>query len=220
VTKVSAQAAQCIEEKYPPRVWTNPMTDAPSSATTLTARLLLRAPTAADLDVTHLLHSDPRTQRYNPTGPDSRESCQHRLQGWIQHWQDQGFGYWVVCDRAQPERVLGFGGVMHSRFGERSGLNLYFRFAVEAWGQGYASEMADAALHLAFRMLGKEQVIGLVRPDNLPSRRALERLGLTRDGELDDFPGLAPSLLYSLSAECYFAAKATSPTDTVRSLEP
>ncbi|AZD35576.1 Protein export cytoplasm protein SecA ATPase RNA helicase [Pseudomonas chlororaphis subsp. aurantiaca] len=196
------------------------MPDAPSSTTTLTARLLLRAPTAADLDITQLIHSDPRTQRYNPAGPDSRESCQHRLQSWIQHWQEQGFGYWVVCDRAQPERVLGFGGVMHSRFGERTGLNLYFRFAVEAWGQGYASEMAGAALHLAFRVLGKEQVIGLVRPDNLPSRRALERLGLTRDGELDDFPDLAPSLLYSLSAEHYFVAKAASPTDTVRSLEP
>ena len=191
-----------------------------SCATTITARLLLRAPTAADLDVVQLIHGDPRTQRYNPASPDSRESCRQRLLGWIEHWRDQGFGYWVVCDRTQPERVLGFGGVMHSRFGERSGLNLYFRFIVEAWGQGYASEMAGAALHLAFRVLGKAQVIGLVRPDNLPSRRALERLGLTRDGELDDFPGLPPSLLYSLSAERYFAAQATSPNDTQRSLEP
>jgi len=39
-----------------------------------------------------------------------------------------------------------------------------------------------------------------VRPDNLPSRRALERLGLSLDGELDDFPGQAPSLLYRISA--------------------
>jgi hypothetical protein len=106
-----------------------------SCATTITARLLLRAPTAADLDVVQLIHGDPRTQRYNPAGPDSRESCRQRL-------------------------------------------------------------------------LGKAQVIGLVR------------LGLTRDGELEDFPGLSPSLLYSLSAERYFAAQATSPNDTQRSLEP
>jgi len=44
------------------------------------------------------------------------------------------------------------------------------------------------------------RVTGLVRPDNLPSRRALERLGLSLDGELDDFPGQAPSLLYRISA--------------------
>ncbi|MGE7955017.1 GNAT family N-acetyltransferase [Pseudomonas sp. NPDC089530] len=196
------------------------MPDAQLHAPTLTARLLLRPPTLDDLAITCQIHGDPRTQRYNPAGPDNAEASQRRLQGWIQHWREHGFGYWVICDCARPERVLGFGGIMHSRFGERSGLNLYFRFAVDAWGQGYANEMANAALHLAFFELRAEQVIGLVRPDNLPSRRALERLGLTLDGELDDFPGLAPSLLYSLSAEHYFAAKATPTNDTARNLEP
>ncbi|OLF53965.1 GNAT family N-acetyltransferase [Pseudomonas chlororaphis] len=180
--------------------------DALAHPSTLTARLLLRAPTADDLEIAQSIHGDPRTQRYNPAGPDSRDGIRHKLQGWIQHWQEQGFGYWLVCERAQPERALGFGGIMQGRFGERRGLNLYFRFAVDAWGRGYANEMANAALHLAFHGLHAPQVIGLVRPDNLPSRRALERLGLTRDGELEDFPDLAPSLLYSLDAERYFAA--------------
>lgn len=170
-----------------------------------TPRLLLRMPTLADLDAVHSIHGDPETNRFNPNGAASRDACRDKVQGWIEHWRQQGFGYWALCRRERPEEILGFGGIMDSRFGERTGLNLYFRLAVPAWGQGYANEMATAALELAFHRLQRPAVIGLVRPDNLPSRRALERLGLSLYGELEDFPELAPSLLYRLDAEDYLA---------------
>ena len=177
----------------------------PPIAPLYTERLLLRQPTLADLGAAHAIHGDPETNRFNPNGAASREDCRDKLQGWIEHWRQQGFGYWVICRREQPQTILGFGGIMDSRFGEQAGLNLYFRLAVHAWGQGYAGEMAAAALDLAFRRLHRPAVIGLVRPDNLPSRRALERLGLSLYGELEDFPGLAPSLLYRLDAADYLA---------------
>lgn len=193
-----------------------PDTHTAAPTATCTARLLLRAPTPDDYAAACTLHCDPQTHRFNPNGPDSRAGIHGKLQEWIEHWHRHGFGYWAVCERAQPARVLGFGGIMHRPFGARSGLNLYFRFAVDAWGRGYANEMGRAALQLAFEELHQPQVIGLVRADNLPSRRALERLGLTRDGELDDFPGLPPSLLYSLSADTYFATSGHPPDGSLR----
>ncbi|WP_017904458.1 GNAT family N-acetyltransferase [Pseudomonas asplenii] len=170
-----------------------------------THRLLLRPVRADDLKVAQAIHGDPLTNRYNPKGPSSLETTSSNLFNWVEHWKNKGFGYWAVCDRDQPEQVLGFGGLQDAVFGSRNGLNLYFRFAVAAWGKGYASEMVEAALDLAFRQLARNEVIGLVRPDNLPSRRTLERARMIVDGQLDDVPGQPHSLLYSLSAERYLS---------------
>lgn len=170
-----------------------------------THRLLLRPVRADDLKVAQAIHGDTQTNRYNPNGPSSLETTSSHLFNWVEHWKAKGFGYWAVCDRERPETVLGFGGLQDATFGSRAGLNLYFRFAVDAWGKGYASEMVEAALDLAFRTLQRNEVIGLVRPDNLPSRRTLERARMIVDGELDDVPGGPHSLLYSLSAERYLS---------------
>ncbi|WP_025128306.1 GNAT family N-acetyltransferase [Pseudomonas sp. PH1b] len=171
------------------------------AATAHTARLLLRAPTLDDLPQVCAIHGDPHTNRFNPNGPASDAASGEKLHGWIDHWQRYGFGYWAIERLDRPRQIIGFGGIMQAHFGHEAGLNLYFRFSPEAWGQGYASEMARAALQLAFEELHAPWVIGLVRPDNLPSRRALERLGLSLNGQLDDFPGLPPSLLYRLDAD-------------------
>ncbi|NBF11685.1 GNAT family N-acetyltransferase [Pseudomonas sp. Fl4BN1] len=175
---------------------------------TQTARLLLRAPTLADLPQVCAIHGDPQTNRFNPHGPASDAASADKLHTWIDHWQRHGFGYWAITLLAQPQQIIGFGGIMQAYFGHEPGLNLYLRFSPAAWGQGYAGEMAQAALRLAFEDLHAPRITGLVRPDNLPSRRVLERLGLTLDGQLDDFPGLPPSLLYRLSADDHAAALA------------
>jgi RimJ/RimL family protein N-acetyltransferase len=46
------------------------------------------------------------------------------------------------------------------------------------WGQGYATEAAADCRDYAFTKLGKIRVTATVRPENLPSRRVLERVGL------------------------------------------
>ncbi|AMB84621.1 GNAT family acetyltransferase [Pseudomonas agarici] len=170
-----------------------------------THRLLLRPVQADDFKVAQAIHGDPQTNHYNPQGAASLETTSSNLFNWVEHWKTRGFGYWAVCDKEHPEQVLGFGGLQDGVFGTRTALNLYFRFAPHAWGKGYASEMVEAALHLAFLTLERNEVIGLVRPDNLPSRRALERARMIVDGELDDVPGQPRSLLYSLSAERYLS---------------
>ncbi len=103
-----------------------------------THRLLLRPVRADDLKVAQAIHGDPQTNRFNPKGPASLETTSSNLFHWVEHWKDKGFGYWAVCDREQPETVLGFGGLQDATFGSRTGLNLYFRFAADAWGKGQA----------------------------------------------------------------------------------
>ena len=46
-----------------------------------------------------------------------------------------------------------------------------------AWGKGYAVEGAAAAIDYAFDVLGWDDVIHCIDPDNTPSQRLAERLG-------------------------------------------
>jgi RimJ/RimL family protein N-acetyltransferase len=48
-----------------------------------------------------------------------------------------------------------------------------------AWGHGYATEAAHAALSFGFKQAGLNAIIGLVHPENTASIRVLEKCGLT-----------------------------------------
>ncbi|MBN9219007.1 MAG: GNAT family N-acetyltransferase [Mesorhizobium sp.] len=159
-----------------------------------TARLLLRPPAAADLDFVTRLFARPElvAHRPDPT-PDTPRQSADRLLRDIGHWREHGFGRWAI---EAEDGLIGFGGVTVS--GEFEGLNLSYHLRPESWGQGYASETIRAALAFAFGDLGARRVIGLVRPVNTASSRALERCGFRFEREV--MLHGAPTNLYALTA--------------------
>jgi RimJ/RimL family protein N-acetyltransferase len=48
----------------------------------------------------------------------------------------------------------------------------------EAWGKGYATEMARAALDYGFGELGLKLIFAITKPENLASQAVMKRLGL------------------------------------------
>ena len=161
-----------------------------------TERLLLRRPSVTDLEAVVTIHGDPETNRFNPRGPSSPEQCRLLLDVWQEHWQCHGFGYWAVSSRTHPSEVIGFGGVVLKEVAGQSCLNLYFRFCPPCWGLGYATELGRTSLRLAFHALKRDRVRALVRISNSPSRKALERLGMTAVGQYSDGPSSEGSLIY------------------------
>ena len=165
-----------------------------------TDRLLLRAVSEDDLDAAFAIHGDPATYRFHPSGvARGRKEFAARLQEWEREWREVGLGFWAVRLASDP-RVLGFGGLTIRAFHERSVLNTYYRFAPSAWGQGYATEMAGAAVALAQRLLPELPVIVRTRPGNRAAQAVAEKLGLARAPDLDDhlltyvsrWPGIDP----------------------------
>jgi RimJ/RimL family protein N-acetyltransferase len=61
-----------------------------------------------------------------------------------------------------------------------------WRLPRAAWGGGYASEAAQAALEFAFTRLGLREVVAIAVPGNQASLRVMQRLGMVRD-EAGDF---------------------------------
>jgi [ribosomal protein S5]-alanine N-acetyltransferase len=151
-----------------------------------TGRLLLRAVSESDVEAVFAIHGDPETYRFHPSGvARSRKESATQLAGWQREWLEVGFGFWAVRVTSDP-RVIGFGGLTKRVFQERPVLNTYYRFEPAAWGHGYATEMASAALMLAGRLMPELPVIVRTRPENKAAQAVARNLGLTRAPQLDD----------------------------------
>ena len=141
-----------------------------------TERLVLRGWEERDLDAHAAMSADPEVQRY-------LQGVLDRTQSWremafqVGHWALRGYGNWVV-ERRSDGVFLGRAGLWNPEgwFGVEVG----WKFARHAWGNGYATEAGRAAAGWGFTHLGLEQIISVIRPDNTPSLRVAERLGMTR----------------------------------------
>jgi RimJ/RimL family protein N-acetyltransferase len=162
-----------------------------------TPRLILRQPDGADLAALFAIYGDPLTNQFNPAGPlaDIGKAAV-LLHGWRTQWQDQGHGAWAIATCAAPEHVIGFGGLTVHQYLDVPRLNLGYRFAHGAWGHGYATELARAALDFGFDELRAQHIFALVRPAHVASIRVLEKAGMRRVDTLDDVPAQAPSLVF------------------------
>ncbi|MCL6625706.1 GNAT family N-acetyltransferase [Alicyclobacillus shizuokensis] len=150
-----------------------------------TDRLILRMPRPGDAASVFVIHGDPVTNRHNPAGPmTDMAEAQECISQWIDDWSVNGIGYWCVSTLRNP-RVIGVGGVRVMKWSGRSVLNLYYRFAPDAWGKGHATEVAREAIRLADIHLPDLPVVVRTRPTNLPALQVAERVGLPRRPDLD-----------------------------------
>ncbi len=154
------------------------------------ARLIYRKPDPSDAARLFDIYSDPQTQLFNPAGPmKAIAQAEALLADWIEHWTQHGCGWWAIAEKTSPDHVIGFGGVGHYDYLGDLRLNIGYRFASDTWGKGYATEMGQFALKLAFITPGIERVWAVVRPEHAASIRVLEKLGMQRCGTLNDVPG-------------------------------
>jgi RimJ/RimL family protein N-acetyltransferase len=78
-------------------------------------------------------------------------------------------------------------------------VDIGFAFLPEFRGQGYAEEAALAVLALARNKFALERIVAITSPRNRRSIRLLERLGMTREQELDLPRDGGKSLLFARS---------------------
>ena len=141
-----------------------------------TDRLLLTPLTPSDIDDVHAVFSDERTWTHLPAGrhsvrASSVDLVQRKIGGRARH----GLGSWAVRSAAD-HAFLGVGGVDMTAAGV---WNLGYRLAPWAWGHGYATEIARAAVAAADDIVPEVPITGRVLTNNPASAAVLERAGLS-----------------------------------------
>ena len=141
-----------------------------------TDRLLLTPLTPSDIDDVHAVFSDARTWTHLPAGRHTvRASSVDLVQRKIGGRARYGLGSWAVRSAAD-HAFLGVGGVDMTAAGV---WNLGYRLAPWAWGRGYATEIARAAVAAADDIVPEVPITGRVLTNNPASAAVLERAGLS-----------------------------------------
>lgn len=147
-----------------------------------TERLILRLPQASDFEGYAELYADEDAARHIG-GALPRAAAWRKFLQMPGAWAVQGFAMFSVVDKASGQWLGQLGPWQPEGW---PGTEVGWSFRRAAWGCGYATEAAAAAIDWAFDTLGWDEVIHCIDPENLASRRLAERLGsqILRRGRL------------------------------------
>jgi len=151
-----------------------------------TERLLLRRWTEEDRAPLAQMTADPEVMRYR-FAPLSRAESDRMIDETEASFERDGFGLWAV-ERIDNTRLVGYIGFGYSDFDAPfcPAVDVGWTLARDAWGQGYATEGARAAMDYAFDDLGLDQVVAHTTHLNERSQAVMRRLGMHHD-QRDDF---------------------------------
>ena len=139
----------------------------------VTERLRLRPLTEDDIDDLAAVYQHPLVARW--IGHHTRERVAEELRCHTEYERTRGFSFLAVEERASG-RFLGDCGLQP--FEHRGPeVELGYDLHPDAWGRGIATEAARAVVADAFGRLRLDRLVAVVRPDNIGSRRVLEKSG-------------------------------------------
>jgi ribosomal-protein-alanine N-acetyltransferase len=175
-----------------------------------TERLVGRRPTPADEPLFLAFHRDPRVVAWlggeeEVTEQENREWLDDKLR----HWELHGFGLYALFATGEPAaggppsdgqapahglpgadgRLIGRAGIQQvdpdvgEVVGDPQAIELMYALAFDAWGQGYACEIARRLLEVARDDLGRAEIVADTVPHNVRSRRVMEALGFAYERE-------------------------------------
>ncbi|HYJ68200.1 MAG TPA: GNAT family N-acetyltransferase [Nocardioidaceae bacterium] len=168
-----------------------------------TDRLLMRRWRDSDRDPFAAMNADAEVMRYFPAAMTQTESDAFvdRIE---ERFDTQGFGLWAL-ELAETGEFLGYTGLnpMPDGVPGAGGMEVGWRLSVAAWGKGYATEAANAAVDVAFNGAGLGELWSMTAVLNGPSQAVMRRIGMTLLGtfehpRIDADSPLRPHVIYRL----------------------
>lgn len=143
-----------------------------------TERLLLRQWCDSDYLPFADLNADPTVMEFFPSvlTRAASDASADRIRVGI---AERGWGLWAV-EVKRWQRFIGFVGLnpVPEAIPGWPGVEIGWRLAKPHWGNGYATEAAEAVLGFAFKTIHLNEVVSFTAAINHRSRRVMERVGL------------------------------------------
>lgn len=122
--------------------------------------------------------ADERVARWFGGAAGDRPEAWRTMALFLGHWTLRGHGQWAAVER-ETGQFVGRVGLWQPE--GWPGLEVGWAIAPDRWGRGYATEGGRASIAWAFDQLDVDEVISVTLPDNLASRRVMEKVGLRYD---------------------------------------
>lgn len=140
-----------------------------------TERLTLRPLVPADAEPYAAMRFHPKVTRWLPAEPlDPAEAVRTTIERFAAAWQHRRYAPWGVF---REGRLIGHGGLNYVPDFDQT--EVLWALHPDAWGHGYATEVARAALGYGFDVLGLDLIFAITLPDNHASQAVMKQLGLT-----------------------------------------
>jgi RimJ/RimL family protein N-acetyltransferase len=161
-----------------------------------TPRLLLRHLVMDDLDALFALYDDEAVRRYFPEGRLTYEETREELEWFLNgHPSHPELGLWATIYRETGE-FIGRCGLLPWTIDGRHEVEVAYLLDKKFWGQGLATEAAQALVQYGFEHLQLSRLICLIDRENEASIRVATKIGMTFEKEGKDEKG--PFLLYAI----------------------
>ena len=159
-----------------------------------TSRLRLRRFCRDDLGDLAALMANPDFMRFS-LGVQSREQTEVFLEK-ARTRDREGLPSQFALILGEENRLIGYCGFFAQTVDGIEEIEIGYRIDPACWGQGIATEAAQAVRDHAFNDLHLPRVISLIHPENIASRRVAEKNGMRPEKETV-FRGF-PTIVFSL----------------------
>jgi RimJ/RimL family protein N-acetyltransferase len=150
-----------------------------------TERLGLRRWIETDIEPFAKMNSDAEVMRYFPRTLTGKETLE-LVQRIHLHFEKNNFGLFAVENKSTGE-FIGFTGLSIPAFEAffTPCIEIGWRYKKEVWGQGYATEAANACLKYGFNTLGFNKIVSFTSAINVRSEKVMKRIGMIKVGEFN-----------------------------------
>ena len=151
-----------------------------------TDRLIIETVTVEDAPFYHQLYQTPDWIRFiGVRNLPTVEDVENQLkEGLLKVFAEQGFGYYLVKDKSKhPLGTCGFMKKDYLQFHDFG-----FAFLPQYYRQGFGYEAGKAILEYGKQTFGLTTIDAITVPDNIASKRLLEKLDFTIHGNITE-PG-------------------------------
>lgn len=143
-----------------------------------TERFWVRRWTVEDAEASFAIYGDPEVWVYMGGGDGHTDVAQSRagLERIVARYEEMPrMGLWAIVEKETGEIV---GSVELVPLDGGPEIEVGYHLARRHWGRGIATEAARGAIAYGFEVLGLPRIVGVCYPENLASRRVLEKSGL------------------------------------------
>lgn len=136
--------------------------------------------TQQDLDEMAALLSDPEVMRHYPA-PKSRQEAKDWIAWNERNYAEHGFGLWII--ELTDGTFVGDCGLTIQKVAGEGLVEVGYHVSTAWQGRGLATEAAGAVRDTA-RDAGIPHLVAIIRPDNRPSQRVAQKIGLRLERQI------------------------------------